>query len=65
MGFCLFTLACAFGEVPTVNPSGKKQRFLPAPFGKGAFWLVPILHPYHLVVEVPAVNLRLPFVAMV
>ena len=24
-------------EVPTVNPSGKNQRFLPAPFNKGAF----------------------------
>ena len=36
MGFCLFTLACAFGEVPTVNPSVKNQRFLPAPFHKGA-----------------------------
>ena len=26
-----------FQEVPTVNPSVKNQRFLPAPFGKGAF----------------------------
>ena len=24
-------------EVPTVNPSDKNQRFLPAPFNKGAF----------------------------
>ena len=27
----------AICKVPTVNPSGKNQRFLPAPFGKGAF----------------------------
>ena len=26
-----------FGKAPTVNPSVKNQRFLPAPFGKGAF----------------------------
>ena len=26
-----------FQEVPTVNPSVKNQRFLPAPFSKGAF----------------------------
>ena len=26
-----------FQEVPPVNPSVKNQRFLPAPFSKGAF----------------------------
>ena len=31
------TLGCAFKKVPTVNPSVKNQRFLPAPFHKGAF----------------------------
>ena len=30
MGFCLFTLACAFGEVPTVNPS--------VTFGASSLW---------------------------
>ena len=36
-GLSLATLVCDFGEVPAVNPSVKNQRFLPAPFGKGAF----------------------------
>ena len=58
-----FHMGWYFGGVPTVNPSVKNQRFLPAPFGKGAFgaglWLFPFTHPYHLVVEVPAVNLQL------
>ena len=31
----------AICKVPTVNPSGKNQRFLPAPFGKGALRAVP------------------------
>ena len=33
----LFHIGWYFGKVPTVNPSVKNQRFLPAPFGKGAF----------------------------
>ena len=33
----LSTWVCAFEKAPTVNPSVKNQRFLPAPFGKGAF----------------------------
>ena len=37
MGAYHFTLGCAFGKVPAVYPSVKNQRFLPAPFGKGAF----------------------------
>ena len=32
----LFHIGWYFEEVPTVNPSVKNQRFLPAPFGKGA-----------------------------
>ena len=32
-----FHIGLYFEEVPTVNPSVKNQRFLPAPFGKGAF----------------------------
>ena len=32
-----FHIGPFFLEVPTVNPSVKNQRFLPAPFGKGAF----------------------------
>ena len=31
-----FHMGLYFGKVPTVNPSVKNQRFLPAPFGKGA-----------------------------
>src|SRR5699024_7807372 len=33
-----FHMGLYFGKVPTVNPSGKNQRFLPAPFGKEAFF---------------------------
>ncbi len=33
----LFHIGWYFEEVPAVNPSVKNQRFLPAPFGKGAF----------------------------
>ena len=33
----LFHIGWYFEEVPTVNPSVKNQRFLPAPFSKGAF----------------------------
>ena len=36
-GLAGFHMGLFFQEVPTVNPSGKNQRFLPAPFGKGAF----------------------------
>ena len=57
MGLCGNLQACG---IPPVLPEAK-----PPPFGKGGFGLVPILHPYHLVVEVPAGNLRLPIVAMV
>ena len=32
-----FHIGLYFEEVPTVNPSVKNQRFLPAPFDKGAF----------------------------
>ena len=32
-----FHMGSYFGKAPTVNPSVKNQRFLPAPFGKGAF----------------------------
>src|SRR5699024_276514 len=32
-----FHMGSYFGKVPTVNPSVKNQRFLPAPFSKGAF----------------------------
>ena len=31
------TLVCILGECPLWNPSVKNQRFLPAPFSKGAF----------------------------
>ena len=34
----VFHIGLYFQEVPTVNPSVKNQRFLPAPFSKGAFW---------------------------
>ena len=54
MGCCVSTLDLWELEVSAVNPSGKNQRFLPAPFGKGAFWLFPFTHPYHPVVEVQA-----------
>ena len=37
MGLVPCHIGLFFGEVPTVNPSGKNQRFLPAPFNKGAF----------------------------
>ena len=33
----VFHMGLFFQEVPTVNPSVKNQRFLPAPFNKGAF----------------------------
>ena len=33
----VFHMGLFFQEVPTVNPSVKNQRFLPAPFSKGAF----------------------------
>ena len=36
-GCCVSTLDLWELEVPAVNPSVKNQRFLPAPFGKGAF----------------------------
>src|SRR5699024_10149661 len=32
-----FHMGLYFQKVPTVNPSVKNQRFLPAPFSKGAF----------------------------
>ena len=32
-----FHMGLYFCKVPAVNPSGKNQRFLPAPFNKGAF----------------------------
>src|SRR5699024_9422131 len=32
-----FHIGLYFEEVPAVNPSVKNQRFLPAPFSKGAF----------------------------
>ena len=32
-----FHMGWYFGKAPTVNPSVKNQRFLPAPFSKGAF----------------------------
>src|SRR5699024_11988935 len=32
-----FNMGSYFGKVPPVNPSVKNQRFLPAPFSKGAF----------------------------
>ena len=37
-----FHMGLYFQKVPTVNPSVKNQRFLPAPFSKGAFGAVPI-----------------------
>ena len=37
MGFCLSTLDFCKLESDCCNPSVKNQRFLPAPFGKGAF----------------------------
>ena len=37
MGCVPFHMGLCLWEVPTVNPSVKNQRFLPAPFGKGAF----------------------------
>ena len=36
-----FHIGLYFWKVPTVNPSVKKQRFLPAPFRKGALRAVP------------------------
>ena len=33
-----FHIGLCLRKVPTVNPSVKNQRFLPAPFDKGAFW---------------------------
>ena len=45
-GANLSTWVCAYGKVPTVNPSVKNQRFLPAPFSKGACgqWPLTISH---------------------
>ena len=37
-----FHIGWYFEEVPTVNPSVKNQRFLPAPFGKGASGVPPV-----------------------
>ena len=37
MGCVPFHMGLYFQEVPPVNPSVKNQRFLPAPFNKGAF----------------------------
>ena len=37
-----FHMGLYFGKVPTVNPSVKNQRFLPAPFGKGASGVPPV-----------------------
>ena len=54
-----------YRKVPTVNPSVKNQRFLPAPFGKGAFGVqrrsppCPRLAGFHIGLyfqEVPTVN---------
>ena len=42
MGCCVSTLDLWELEVPTVNPSVKNQRFLPAPFGKGASGVPPL-----------------------
>ena len=42
MGCCVSTLDLWELEVPTVNPSGKNQRFLPAPFRKGACGVPPL-----------------------
>ena len=36
-----FHMGWYFGKAPTVNPSVKNQRFLPAPFSKGALRAVP------------------------
>ena len=36
-GAYLSTLVCAYGKCLLWNPSDKNQRFLPAPFDKGAF----------------------------
>ena len=36
-GAYLSTWVCAYGKCLLWNPSGKNQRFLPAPFSKGAF----------------------------
>ena len=36
-GLLPFHIGLCFWKVPAVNPSVKNQRFLPAPFGKGAF----------------------------
>ena len=42
MGCCISTLDLWELEVPTVNPSDKNQRFLPAPFRKGACGVPPL-----------------------
>ena len=42
VGCCVSTLDLWELEVPTVNPSGKNQRFLPAPFRKGACAVPPL-----------------------
>ena len=36
-GWQVSTWVCTIGKMPAANPSVKNQRFLPAPFGKGAF----------------------------
>ena len=41
-GAYLSTWVCAFEKAPTVNPSVKNQRFLPAPFHKGACGQCPL-----------------------
>ena len=52
-----FTLDFAFEKMPAVNPSVTPPACqLPQ---AGSLWLFPFTHPYHLVVEVQAVNLQL------
>ena len=52
-----FTLDYAFGKVLTVIPQSRLRRA--SSLWQGSLWLFPFTHPYHLVVEVQAVNLQL------
>ncbi len=61
MGLYLFTWVCAYGKVPTVNPSVTAKATGGSPAVPSSLWQGSLLtflftHPYHLVVEVPVLS---------
>ena len=59
MGCVPFHIGLLLWESACCESLSQKSKIFASSLWQGSLWLFPITHLYHLVVEVPAVNLRL------